>query len=128
MKLMPKTITELSRIVSGINLGWFEFCVKIHENLEKISDDVCNSPEQRTVFFKNKTESYKLITVGENLMLSAVVKEGCYEVLFIRVGTGVRFSFEGSIECFMCDSMQKLFNGIEWDRLVTRSKLEKIKY
>lgn len=128
MKLIPKTITELSRIVSSINLGWFEFCVKIHENLENISDDVCNSPEKRTVFFKNKTESYKLITVGENLMLSASINTYTYEILFIRLGTGVRFSFEGPIDCFMRDSMQNLFKNMEWDKRVTRSKLEIIQY
>lgn len=129
MRLVPKSITEIVQIKSSIEvLGWFEFVAKLHENLENVSVDVHSSPEEKTVFFKNLLQSYQLITVGEGLVLIAVFQEGSYELLFSSIGNSVRFVFQGKQEHFMCESMQEVLSGIEWNRLVTRSKLELIQY
>lgn len=130
MRLVPKSITEIVQIKTSIEeLGWFEFRAKLHENMENVSVDVYSSPEEKTVFFKNTTEIYKLITVNEDLLLVAVTDDGYYEICFKRVGDEVRFEFEGSQECFMCESMERVFQGIVWwSNQVIRTKLELIQY
>ena len=129
MRLVPKKIIEIVQIKTSVEvLDWFEFVAKLHENLENISVDVYSLPEEKTVFFKNNAESYKRITVGEDMLLVVITDDGYYEVLFKRVGGEVRFEFEGPQSCFMCESMERVFKGIIWSNQVIRSKLELIQY
>ena len=129
MRLVPKSIEEIVQIATTLYVYDFsQLRAALHKNLEDISVDVCSSPEEKTVFFKNLLQSYQLITVGEGLVLIAVFQEGSYELLFSSIGNNVRFVFQGKQEHFMCESMQEVLSGIEWNRLVTRSKLEMIQY
>lgn len=129
MRLVPKSIEEIVQIATTLYVYDFsQLRAALHKNLEDISVDVCSSPEEKTVFFKNLLQSYQLITVGEGLVLIAVFQEGSYELLFSSIGNNVRFVFQGKQEHFMCESMQEVLSGIEWGRMVTRSKLELIQY
>ncbi len=129
MRLVPKSIEEIVQIAATLYVYDFsQLRAALHKNLEDISVDVYSSPEEKTVFFKNLLQSYQLITVGEGLVLIAVFQEGSYELLFSSIGNNVRFVFQGKQEHFMCESMQEVLSGIEWNRLVTRSKLELIQY
>ena len=129
MRFVPKLITEIVQIKSSIEvLGWFEFVAKLHENLENVSVNVYSLPEEKTAFFKNNAESYNRIIVGEDMLLVAITDDGYYEVLFRRVGGEVRFEFEGPQSCFMCESMERVFEGITWSNQVIRTKLELIQY
>jgi hypothetical protein len=129
MRLVPKSIEEIVQIATTLYVYDFsQLRAALHKNLEDISVDVYSSPEEKTVFFKNLLQSYQLITVGEGLVLIAVFQEGSYELLFSSIGNSVRFVFQGKQEHFMCESMQEVLSGIEWNRLVTRSKLELIQY
>ena len=129
MRLVPKSITEIVQISSTLYVYDFsQLRANLHKNLEDVSVDVYSSPEEKTVFFKNLLQSYQLITVGDGLVLVATHEEGSYELLFSSIGSSVRFVFQGKQEHFMCESMQEVLNGIEWNRLVTRSKLELIQY
>ncbi len=129
MRLVPKSIEEIVQIAATLYVYDFsQLRAALHKNLEDISVDVYSSPEEKTVFFKNLLQSYQLITVGEGLVLIAVFQEGSYELLFSSIGNSVRFVFQGKQEHFMCESMQEVLSGIEWSRMVTRSKLELIQY
>lgn len=129
MRMVPKSIEEIVQIATTLYVYDFsQLRAALHKNLEDISVDVYSSPEEKTVFFKNLLQSYQLITVGEGLVLIAVFQEGSYELLFSSIGNSVRFVFQGKQEHFMCESMQEVLSGIEWNRLVTRSKLELIQY
>lgn len=129
MRMVPKSIEEIVQIAATLYVYDFsQLRAALHKNLEDISVDVYSSPEEKTVFFKNLLQSYQLITVGEGLVLIAVFQEGSYELLFSSIGNSVRFVFQGKQEHFMCESMQEVLSGIEWNRLVTRSKLELIQY